>query len=55
MVEVGINKMKEKFQFQTFQIQEYNFAEVQESGSSDKYKSRSDLYARYGQDKTFSQ
>ena len=54
MVEVGNKKMKEKVQGLVFQIQEYSFVEVQEGGSSDNYKSRSDLYARYGQDKIFS-
>ena len=53
MVEVGSREMKEKVQGPSFHIQEYGFAEVQEGGSIDKYKSSSDLYARYGQDTNF--
>ena len=43
--------MKEKFQGPTFEVQEYNFLDMEEEGSSAKFKSSSDLYARYGQDK----
>ena len=45
--------MKVKSQGPTFEVQEYNFSEAQE-GSSDNFKSRSDLYVAYGKDKNFS-
>ena len=54
MVEFGSNKMKDKVQGPDFQIQDYSFAKTQEGGSSDTYKSISDLYSRYGHDKKFS-
>ena len=54
MVEFGSNKMKEKVQVPYFSIQEYSFVKTYEGASSDKYKSISDLYARYGNNKKFS-
>ena len=54
MVEFGRKNMNEKVQDPNFQIQEYIFVEAHKSGSSDRYKSRNDLYTRYGQDKSFS-
>ena len=54
MAGFGGKKMKEKVQGPNFQIHEYSFAEAQGSGSSDRYKSRNDLYTRYEQDKKFS-
>ena len=54
MVEVGSNKMKEKIQGLEFEIQTYSFKDTQEGGSSDKLKSGSDLYSRYGKEKTVS-
>ena len=54
MVEVGIQKMKKKIQALYFEIQEYSFTETQEVGSSDKFKSRSDLYAIHGHEKNVS-
>ena len=45
--------MKGKSQGVAFEVQEYNFSETQE-GSSDKFKSISDLYAAYGQDNNVS-
>ena len=53
LVESKENNMKEKGKVQSpiLQIQEYTFVEAQEVGSSDKYKSRNDLYTKYGQDK----
>ena len=50
IVKVEDKKMKENIQGPVVQVQEYNFAKVQESGSSDRYKSKNDLYTRYGQD-----
>ena len=41
-----IRKKKEKVRGTTFEIQEYEFSEVQEV-SSDKFKSRTDLYDQY--------
>ena len=55
MVKVEDKKMKEKVQGPVVQVQEYIFAEVHESGSSDRYKSINDLYTRYGQGKKFLQ
>ena len=56
MLELGDKKIKEKGEFQgpIIQIQEYIFVEAREDGSSDKYKSRNDLYTKYGQDKKYS-
>ena len=54
MAEVGSKKMKEKIQGQDFHIQECGFTNTQEDGSTNRFKSRSYLYARYGQDKNVS-
>ena len=56
MIEVENKKIKEKEKSQglVFQIQECNFAKVQEVGSSDRYKSINDLHTRYGHDNKFS-
>ena len=50
LVEVGSKKLKEKVQDPAFEVQEYNFSEAQE-GSSDRFKSRNDLYDIYRQEK----
>ena len=54
MIKVEDKKMKEKVQGPIVQVQEYSFVEVQESGSSNRYKSINDMYTRYGQDKRYS-
>ena len=54
MVKVEGTEMKENIQGLVVQVQEHSFVEVQKSGSSDRYKSKNDLYTRYGQDKMFS-
>ena len=46
-------KEKGKFKGPAFEIQEYEFSEVQEA-SSDKFKSKADLYGRYKKDKEIS-
>ena len=46
--------MKEKFQGPAFEVQDYNFSDIEEEGSSDEFKSRIDLHARYGRDKNVS-
>ena len=48
MAKVGSKKMKEKIQGQDFHIQDYGFTNTQEDGSTNRFKSRSYLYARYG-------
>ena len=54
MIEVEVKKMKEKVQGPIVQVQEYKFSKARESSSSDRYKSRNDLYTRCGEDKKIS-
>ena len=53
VVEAEIKKKKEKIRGSSFEVQEYEFSEVQEA-SSDKFKSKDDLYDRYKKDKEIS-
>ena len=53
-IKVQGRNMKENVQGTIVQVQEYKFSKARESSSSDRYKSRNDLYTRYGHDKKFS-
>ena len=53
VVEDEIIKRKEKFKGPSFEIQEYEFLEVHEA-SSDKFRSKTDLYDKYKKAKDIS-
>ena len=53
VVEVESEKKKEKVNNLDFEIQEYEFSEVQEV-SSDKFRPKTNLYDKYKKDKDIS-